>query len=46
MLAHVTEELLGARAALLAADKKKRSAQRKNNVEDILIGQTGISNQK
>ncbi|CAJ1916223.1 unnamed protein product [Cylindrotheca closterium] len=46
MLAHVTEELLGERAALLAADKKKRVAQRKNNVEDILIGQTGNLNKK
>jgi len=46
MLAHVTEQLLGERAALVAADKKKRLAQRKNNVEDILIGQNGISSKK
>eukprot|EP00980_Cylindrotheca_fusiformis_P006694 scaffold1398_cov116-Cylindrotheca_fusiformis.AAC.11 len=42
-LANVTEQLLGERAALLAAEKRKALADRKNNVEDTLIGQTGLS---
>jgi hypothetical protein len=39
MLAHVTEQLLGERAALQAAEKKRKAAERRNNVEDTLIGE-------
>jgi hypothetical protein len=42
-LAHVTEQLLSERAALSAAEKRKKLAERKNNVEDTLIGQTEVS---
>lgn len=38
MIAHVTEQLLGERAALQAAEKKRKAAERQNNVEDTLIG--------
>lgn len=42
-LANVTEQLLSERAALLAAEKRKKLVERKNNVEDTLIGQTTVS---